>query len=183
MYCTNDAFMSSLSHREVLLALQNNIPVKKKADLVGKRKNVCYVSHVIVHHKACDSHHGSSALVQFDSALASLPGVRLLIPSKVDEPVAEITLELSGGFYLSSSPRGLELILVGSFHGGPGSDHLGPNHAGEGFKGGKSRGNILASRESDASVSDQVSDNGKHGNTSVLELCVKTKKKMKKGRK
>lgn len=62
------------------------------------------------------------------------------------------------------------LILVGGFHHGPGGDHLGPYHAWECAQCGKSRRDVFASRESGTGIGDDVSNNGQHGNTSVLEL-------------
>ena len=65
-----------------------------------------------------------------------------------------------------------ESITVDHFHGRNGKEHLNQNHVGNSTPGSKSRGNVLGTRESDSGVSDEVSDNTQHGNTSVLELHI-----------
>merc|ERR1719354_1350184 len=89
-----------------------------------------------------------------------LPVIGLLVPSEVKGSVAEVTLEVSFsiGVSVTNSPWGLELILVGGFHHGPGGDHLGPNHTGDGIKGGESGRDVLGSRESDSGGGGQVTN-------------------------
>jgi len=48
-----------------------------------------------VHHKAKDTHHGGTAVVQFDSTLADLGLWAKFVPAKVDESVTEVSRELS----------------------------------------------------------------------------------------
>ena len=93
------------------------------AFLLGKtrgnalRQNVIEVSHVLVHHKAKDSHLGGTSIVQFNGSLLGLPFIGLSVPSKVQESVTEVTRE--GG----SSPGrrnsgGVLLVLVGGLLNG-----------------------------------------------------------------
>mmetsp|Transcript_16488 Transcript_16488/g.35926 ORF Transcript_16488/g.35926 Transcript_16488/m.35926 type:complete len:266 (-) Transcript_16488:25-822(-) len=138
----------------------------------GKRKDDINVSELLVNHESEDSHLGGTSVVQFNGSLATLPVIGLLVPSEVKGSVTEVTLELGFalGITVTNSPRGLELILVGGFHHSPGGDQLCPNHTGEVVKGGESTRDVFGSRESDSSSGGQVTNNSKHGNTSVLEL-------------
>ena len=47
---------------------------------------------------------------------------------------------------------------------------MSPNHTGEVVKGGKAGGDVLSSRETNTCVGNEVSSDGKHGNTAVLQL-------------
>lgn len=74
-----------------------------------RRKEVIDISHKIVGHKSKNSHLCGPSLVKFDSALVLLPFSGLIVPSKIDETVTEVSLEFSLGRIRSSSPGGLEL--------------------------------------------------------------------------
>jgi hypothetical protein len=57
-------------------------------------EDVTNVAHLVMDHKTSDAHHGSTALVELGRALLGLPRVGLLVPSEVDEAVAEVAGEL-----------------------------------------------------------------------------------------
>lgn len=63
-------------------------------------------------HDAKDSHLCGTSIIQFDGSLTALPFVGLVVPSKIDETIAEVSHKFS--LALSStradSPWGLELI-------------------------------------------------------------------------
>ena len=74
-----------------------------------RRKEGVDVAHKIMGHKSKNSHLCGTSLVKFGSALALLPLSRLIVPSKIDETVPEVSLEFSLGLIRSSSPGGLVL--------------------------------------------------------------------------
>eukprot|EP00525_Craspedostauros_australis_P008678 CAMPEP_0198108092 /NCGR_PEP_ID=MMETSP1442-20131203/180_1 /TAXON_ID= /ORGANISM="Craspedostauros australis, Strain CCMP3328" /LENGTH=218 /DNA_ID=CAMNT_0043763293 /DNA_START=144 /DNA_END=800 /DNA_ORIENTATION=- len=125
-------------------------------------------SELLVDHKGEDSHHGGTALVELDGALLVLG---LLVeggPAVVDESVTEVTHELSSGDVLhdedlEESDEGEELEEAGSWDGAEGAEsgwdirELG-SVQGDG------------SWETDSGLLDEVSDDGEHGDTSVLDL-------------
>merc|ERR1712021_97904 len=134
-------------------------------------KDVRKISKFFVNHKAKDSHHCSSAIVQFDATFFSLPLITLLVPSVVNPLIAEVTLEVGFGFTtLRSSPWGLELILVGGLHHGNGGSELGPDHTWNLVQGGESSWDSFSTWESDTGVGDKVTNNCQHGDASMLEF-------------
>mmetsp|Transcript_12198 Transcript_12198/g.26567 ORF Transcript_12198/g.26567 Transcript_12198/m.26567 type:complete len:220 (-) Transcript_12198:34-693(-) len=137
------------------------------------REQLVNVSKFLVHHESKNTHLGRTSLVQFNGTLIHLPRIGLLVPSKVKSTITEVSLELSGTFskrVLVHAPRSGVLILVGSLHHTPCGDHLSPNHTGNVVQGGESRWNVSSSWETNSSIGDEVSNNGKHGNAAVLDL-------------
>jgi len=119
------------------------------------------VSELLVDHEAKDTHLGGPSVVELDGALPHLGLRRELVPSKVNEAVSEVTLELGGAVaqaVLVGAPRSSVLVLVGSLHHGGGGGELRPDHSRDGADGGETRRDVLGSRESDTGVSDEVSD-------------------------
>lgn len=144
-----------------------NLVVRKKSAHFSRKDGV-NVSERIVDHKAKDSHLSGASLVKFDRALLSLPVIALLIPSKVNKVVSEVTGKFAGsGFGVN-----IGSIAVKGFHDSPCKDSLDPYTKGHSGNGGESGRNVFGARESDTGISYEVSDNGKHGNTAVLELDV-----------
>mmetsp|Transcript_23052 Transcript_23052/g.51179 ORF Transcript_23052/g.51179 Transcript_23052/m.51179 type:complete len:208 (-) Transcript_23052:85-708(-) len=133
-----------------------------------KRKDGLNVAHLLVDHKAKDAHLSCSAVVELDGALLVLPVVGLLVPTEVEGAVAEVALELR--LPVGGDSGSLALVAVGGLHEGPGGDHLSPDHAGNGRNGIKTGGNVLGTRETNTGSGGEVSNDGKHGNTAVLEL-------------
>ena len=117
-----------------------------------------------------DSHHGGTSVVEFDRSLLDLGGIVEFVPSKVEGSVAVVTDE----FGLVVEPGG---IAVDNGGNGEEGEHLkkdvlsvlGGKEVVEGLESGR---NITGSRESDSGGGRQVSDNGKHGNTSVGEFVL-----------
>lgn len=62
------------------------------------------------------------------------------------------------------------LVSVGGFHESSGGPELRPDHAWNFSESGESRGDAFSSRETDTGFRYQVTNNGKHGNTAVLEF-------------
>ena len=60
--------------------------------------------------------------------------------------------------------------MVGGFHHAPSGNHLSPDGTRNGVKGGETSRDVFGTRETDSGVSDKVSDNGKHGNTAMLDF-------------
>mmetsp|Transcript_12199 Transcript_12199/g.26569 ORF Transcript_12199/g.26569 Transcript_12199/m.26569 type:complete len:220 (-) Transcript_12199:34-693(-) len=137
------------------------------------REQLVNVSKFLVHHESKNTHLGRTSLVQFNGTLLHLLGISQLVPSKVKSTITEVSLELSGAItkcILVHAPRSGVLILVGGLHHGPCGDQLSPNHTRKVVQGGESGWNVLGAWETNSSVGDEVSDDGKHGNASVLEL-------------
>mmetsp|Transcript_28414 Transcript_28414/g.53136 ORF Transcript_28414/g.53136 Transcript_28414/m.53136 type:complete len:222 (-) Transcript_28414:34-699(-) len=137
------------------------------------RKDGIDIAELLVNHKSKNTHLGSTSLVQLNGALPHLSIIRKLVPSKVKGAVAEVSLELSWAVLKRvhvQAPWSGVLVLVGGLHHGPGGNHLSPNHTGESIQCGESGWDVLGARETNSGVGGEVSNNGKHGNTAVLEL-------------
>mmetsp|Transcript_11595 Transcript_11595/g.24184 ORF Transcript_11595/g.24184 Transcript_11595/m.24184 type:complete len:303 (+) Transcript_11595:111-1019(+) len=118
---------------------------------------------LLMHHEAKDAHLSRPAVVQLDGALVPLPLLSLLVPSEVKlASVAEVADVLSEA----------EGVTVDRLHHGDGESHLEVDLGGKGIEGLEASRNVLSTRESDTSGSDQVPDNRKHGNAAVLQLDV-----------
>ena len=121
-------------------------------------------------HKSEDSHHGGTSLVQLDSALGEL-GVGIKgVPAVVDEAVTEVTNEFSSGDVLhdedlKESDESEELEKGSRGKAGDGVE-TGRNVRELGSR------EVNGSRKTDSGLFDEVSNDGKHGNTSVLDLNV-----------
>ena len=121
-------------------------------------------------HKGEDSHHGGTALVQLNSTLGHLGLGIESVPAKVEGAVTEVTDELSSGDVLHDEE------LKGSDEG----NNLGNSGSRDGVEGGETVRDVLeaeagvvdVTRETDSVLLDEVSNDGKHGDTSVLDLDV-----------
>jgi hypothetical protein len=85
------------------------------------RKNISEISHIFVGHDTKDSHHGGSSVLNFNSSLVFLPVVGLLIPSKIQKIISEVTREFGGSCVIS----------VGHFHYDQTHSHLSYNFIGD----------------------------------------------------
>ena len=133
------------------------------------------VTHLFVDHEAQDSHLGGTSIVELDAALGALPLLGLLVPAKVEEGLL-LAIEVDLGSIAEVS-RELRLVTVNlggvavdHLHGRPGEAHLDPNVEREGAPGGETGGDVLCTGEADAGVRGQVSNNGEHGNATVLTI-------------
>ena len=93
----------------------------------------------------------STAVVEFDGALSALPGIGLLVPSKVELSVTEVSLEVrceSVGFSWD--------VAVGSFHQSPCEDHLSEDQWWHFLDGGESARHAFGSRETNTGIGCQV---------------------------
>ena len=121
-------------------------------------------------HKSGDSHHGGTSVVDLDRSLLDLGFGIEFVPSKVEGSVAVVT-DVFG--------LGVEPVGVTVDNGGNGHERkhlqqdvlsvLGLKEVVEGLESGR---DITGSGESDSGGGRQVSDDGKHGNTSVGELVL-----------
>jgi hypothetical protein len=128
--------------------------------LVGKGGDGVKVAQVLVDHNTKDTHLGSTSVVELDGALVDL-GLRIeFVPSEIDSSVTEVTRE----FVLTSGIAHHDL-QAGDREGKPK-----PRRGRHFLKGGKARGDVFISRDSETGLGGEVTDDGKHGNTSVLEL-------------
>ena len=127
-------------------------------------------SELLVNHKSKDSHHGGTSLVQLNGALGHLGLGIEGVPAKVERVVTEVTDELSSGDVLHHEQlkESDESNNLGNAGSGDGAD--GGETVGDISKGGAREVNV--SRETDSGLLDKVSNDGKHGDTSVLDLDV-----------
>ena len=126
-------------------------------------------------HKSKDSEHGGTSVVQFDTSLEELGFFVELVPSEVNVSVSEVTDELVSG--------SLDVLHDGEFQDSDESDDLGQSASGDGVRagdGGPSVGEgfegvsglVNVSGEVDSGAGDNLSEEGKHGDASVLDLDV-----------
>ena len=103
---------------------------------------------LVMNHEAKDAHHSCAAVVDLDRALPLLGSIIELVPTKINETVAEIALEL--GLPARTNTDGLGLVAVGGLHQGDGGNDLRPDHAGHCVEGSESTGDVLGAREANA---------------------------------
>jgi hypothetical protein len=124
---------------------------------------------LLVDHEGKDSHHGGTALVELDGALLQLGLSIKCVPSVVNGTVAEVTREFSLASQIAHD-TGLEDTNE--------EKELDKSSGRDLLEGGEAVGDIGealsrevdGSREADSGLLDEVSDNGEHGNTSVLQF-------------
>mmetsp|Transcript_3045 Transcript_3045/g.8595 ORF Transcript_3045/g.8595 Transcript_3045/m.8595 type:complete len:218 (-) Transcript_3045:42-695(-) len=138
----------------------------KRIDLVWDEGD----SQLLVDHEGEDSHHGGTALVELDGALLELGLLVEGVPAEVEGVVAEVTDEFSSGDVLhdgelEEANEGDQLSDSGTLDGVEGGEAVW--HIGEG-----EAGVVDVSWEADSGLLDQVSDDGEHGDASVLDLDV-----------
>jgi len=130
-------------------------------------------SKLLVDHKSKDTHHGGTALVQFNRPLLCLPLCTLLVPAKV-VAVSEVTLEfrLSGNIshYADLQERNKSKDLKKS----GGGDGVRSVDSGKSIRERVERvsGLVNISTEVNSSTRDKVSDECELRNTSVLKLDI-----------
>ncbi len=130
---------------------------------------------LLVDHESEDSHHGGTAIVQFNGTLLELGLFIKVIPAKVNVSVAEVTDELvssSGDIThegtLEDSNEGDDLDKSGSGDG-VGSEK-GGDTVGERIEG--VSGVVDRSWEVDSSTSHNLSKESKHTDTSMLDFNI-----------
>ena len=132
-------------------------------------------SELLVNHKSKDAHHSGTAVVKLDTSLEELLLLVERVPSEVDPSVAEVTDEL-----VSSS---LNVLHEEELHQSNQGEDLGEslNRDGVGAEnGGKTVREVLALVSGkvnlvvpvETGTGEDISEEGKHGNTSVLDLNV-----------
>ena len=127
-------------------------------------------SELFVDHEGKDSHLGSTSLVELNGTLGELGLLVEGVPSEVKGSVAEISNEFSSGDVLHDS----------KFKETNESNDLGDSGSRDGIKSSESvrdgsergAGVVNVSWETDSSLLNKVSSNGKHGDTSVLDLDI-----------
>ena len=158
----------SLSIRLLVRSLKTTIQKAQRMRL--KRKDGSQVSELFVDHKTEDSHHGGTSVVKLDGTLLHLLFLIKIIPSVIDGSGAEISDEFTSSGVIThdefqNEDEGEKLDLSSLRDGGQGGGS--GRDVGEGC----SR-EINVTRKTDSGVFDEESNNGKHGNTSVLQLGV-----------
>ena len=141
----------------------------RKVGIVSKRNNL------LVDHKSEDTGHGGTSVVELDGTLGELLFLIEGIPSEVNVSVTEVTDELVSGSRnilhetnFKESNEGDDLDKSGS-RDGVRSDK-GGNSVRVGLEG--VTGVVDVSRKVDSGTGDDLSKEGKHTNTSVLDLDV-----------
>ena len=121
-------------------------------------------------HKGKDSHLGGTSLVELNSTLLQLGLLVERVPAEVDGIITEITNEFSSSDVLHDSE------LKETDEGDKLSNSSGRNglDGGEPIRNGREGGAVVVNVawETDSGLSNEVSNNGKHGDTSVLELDI-----------
>ena len=136
-----------------------------KTDLVGEEAD----AQLFVDHKGKDTHLGGTSVVELDGTLLKLGLFIEGVPAEVDGIITEVTNEFAVAGQVTHD-RGLEDSNK--------EEELDKSTSGDGREGGKSVGDVSeggtrevdVSRKTDTGLSNEVSDNSKHGDTSVLEL-------------
>ncbi len=124
-----------------------------------------------MYHKSKDSHHSGTAVVELDSTLGKLGLLVEGVPSEVDSSVTEIAGEfsLSGKILhyiqLHESDESYNLVNSLNRHGGEGGESTWDR-----VEGVSSR--VDSSWEGDSGTGDDLSEESKLGDTSVLELYI-----------
>ena len=125
-----------------------------------------------MNHQAKDTHHGGTALVKLDSPLLFLPLWRLLVPAEV-ETITEVSRELCLSGNIGHDLKLKEADESKSLDKSRGWDGIRSVDSGKSIGVGVEgaiRGDVSGKVVS--STGDEVSNEGKLGNTSVLELDV-----------
>eukprot|EP00567_Pseudictyota_dubia_P011800 CAMPEP_0197464986 /NCGR_PEP_ID=MMETSP1175-20131217/64309_1 /TAXON_ID=1003142 /ORGANISM="Triceratium dubium, Strain CCMP147" /LENGTH=395 /DNA_ID=CAMNT_0043000989 /DNA_START=161 /DNA_END=1346 /DNA_ORIENTATION=+ len=135
------------------------------------------INNLLVHHEAKDAHHGSTAVVKLDAALADLFGLAEGVPAEVNEAIAEVTGEIAGGGAVGRVLHDEELEKANE------QDDLSEAGLGDGIlaeEGGKAIGvgvegvalEVDASGKVDASPGHDLAEEGKLRDAAVLDLDV-----------
>mmetsp|Transcript_9890 Transcript_9890/g.21286 ORF Transcript_9890/g.21286 Transcript_9890/m.21286 type:complete len:215 (+) Transcript_9890:269-913(+) len=140
-----------------------------------KRKDGSQVSELFVDHKTEDSHHGGTSVVELDGTLLHLLFLIEIIPSEVNVSVTEVTDEFVSGSgnilhetNFEESNEGDDLDKSGGRDGV--RSEKGGNSVREGVEG--VSGVVDGSGKVKSSTGGDLSKEGKHTDTSVLDLGV-----------
>ena len=130
---------------------------------------------MFVDHESKDSHHGGTAVVELDGTLGELGLFVEVVPSEVEGSVTEVTDELVSGSFdvlhdskLEDGDKGNNLCQTG-LRDGVVTGNGGPS-VGEGVK--AISGVVDGSRKVGSVTGGDLSKEGKHTNTSVLDFDV-----------
>mmetsp|Transcript_21255 Transcript_21255/g.36283 ORF Transcript_21255/g.36283 Transcript_21255/m.36283 type:complete len:260 (-) Transcript_21255:3-782(-) len=134
------------------------------------REEVLNISKLVVNHKGQHTHLGGTSLVELDSTLGHLGLLIESVPAKVEGVVTEVTNELSSGDVLHDSK--LKESNEGKNLKGSGNRNSEGSIPAVSKVGELGSGVVNVTREVDSGGVDEVSDNSKHTDTSVLDLDV-----------
>jgi len=141
----------------------------------GKIGIISKGNNFLVNHKSKDSHHGGTAVVQLNSSLEGLGFLIKAVPSEINVSVTEVTNELVSGSLnvthdgnLQDTDEGNDLDQTGGGDGVGADD--GSNTVGVRCEGVTRV--VNGSWKVDSSAGDDLSQEGKHADTSVLDLDV-----------
>jgi hypothetical protein len=141
----------------------------------GKFRVVSEGNNQLVDHKSEDSHLGGTSVVEFDGSLGKLGLFIKRVPSEVNVSVAEVTNELVSCSWdilhegaLKDSNKGDDL------HKSSGGDGIGSDDGGDtvGVRGEGVTRVVNVSRKVDSGAGDDLSEEGKLTDASVLDLDV-----------
>merc|ERR1719463_880825 len=126
---------------------------------------------LFVHHKAKNTHHGGTSLVQFNSTLPVLVFVTEFVPAEIDQSITEVTNE----FVFTS-----RVLHYEKFQESAEEENLSEGGRSDVFDGLETVADIVESPSGEidvsvktvSGVSPEVSNNGKHTDTSVFEFDV-----------
>jgi hypothetical protein len=130
-------------------------------------------SELLVHHKSENTHHGGTAVVKLNGTLLKLGLFIKLVPSEVNESVTEVTDEfISGSWDVLHDEQFKETNKAENLNSSPVRDRVRAEEGGKSIGVGVEAVSsvIDGSSEVNTSTGDDVSKEGKLGNTSVLDL-------------
>jgi len=140
----------------------------------GELRVVSERDDLLVDHKSEDTHHGGTAVVELDGTLGELGLLIEGVPSEVDVSITEVTNELVSGSGNILHEGALEDTDEGNdLHNSSGGDVVraedSGNTVGEAVEG---LSVAEVSRKVDSGTGDDLAKEGKHTNTSMLDLDV-----------
>ena len=132
------------------------------------------LSELLVDHEAEDAHHGGAAVVELDSTLEGLGLLIEGVPAEVEGTVTEVSGELSLAGDVLHDAELKEANEDGHLDNASGGDGVGANEGGNAVgEGGEGvSGLVNASGKVDSGAGDELAEEGKHADTSVLDLDV-----------
>mmetsp|Transcript_28988 Transcript_28988/g.37885 ORF Transcript_28988/g.37885 Transcript_28988/m.37885 type:complete len:218 (+) Transcript_28988:195-848(+) len=134
-------------------------------------ENVRIASNLLMDHKTQNTHLGSTSIIQFNGTLLVLFFVTVTVPSKVKEPIAEVTGEFSGTIDILHDKDFQESNECQNLQKTAGGDVTQACKAR--LDTGKARSRVInITGNTNTTGGGDVSRNGKHGNTSVLQFHI-----------
>ena len=157
------------------MLIYTRLQEEKGLSAVVKENSNDWVSiDLLVHHKAKNTHHRGTSIVQFNASLSKLGLGAEFVPSKIDETIAEVSGEFTSSGHIlhdekfkktNEKDNLSESCLGDSVWAGNGRQTIGERVEGVSLK-------IDVSGKVDSGAGDNLSKERKHANASVLEFDV-----------